>query len=405
MTETIRFIHAADLHLDSPFKGLAEVPETIFSDIRNSTFHAFDQLVNLAIEQRVDFVLLVGDLFDNEKQSLRAQVHLRDGFEKLRLANINVYLSYGNHDFIKGNIHAITYPDNVFVFQSEQVTTFTYEKNEQELAQIYGFSYENRAVLNDKTDEYMLDNQNIPFHIGLLHGTLYGNKEHNPYAPFKLSNLQNKRFDYWALGHIHKRDVLSMEPPIVYSGNTQGRHQQELGEKGCYIVSLSKTTVDLEFVPLQSILFQQLTIDLTNCQSIHEIEPLILEKVKKEQSAQLIHIEFTGQTKKLYEWEKAAMFTEMIEIMNESFSYYSPWIYIYRYMIKEQEQSHIQIDDFFLDEYIRAVDHLNIKDVMQPLLHHREARKYVDLFTEEKQREIKERAKQLIVNELYQGRE
>src|SRR5699024_9663594 len=108
LDKEIIFIHAADLHLDSPFKGMSSVPESIFSEIRQSTFAAFDHLIEEAIERQVDFVLLVGDLFDNEKQSLKAQVHLRDAFKKLHRHGINVYLSYGNHDFIKGNRHPMT---------------------------------------------------------------------------------------------------------------------------------------------------------------------------------------------------------------------------------------------------------------------------------------------------------
>src|SRR5699024_983642 len=153
MSNQISFIHAADLHLDSPFQGLATVPKSIFPFIRQSTFHAFDKLVKTAIEKNVDFVLLVGDLFHNEKQSLKAQVHLRSGFEKLQKHQINVYLSYGNHDYEKGNVHPITYPENVFIFEGEAVSSFIYKKNGQSVARIYGFSYENRAVFENKTKE------------------------------------------------------------------------------------------------------------------------------------------------------------------------------------------------------------------------------------------------------------
>lgn len=144
MVNEISFIHAADLHLDSPFKGLAQTPESIFKDIRNSTFRALAHLVETAIERNVDFVLLVGDLFDNDVQSLKSQVRLRDAFEKLNDHDISVYISYGNHDYRKGNIHSVTYPENVHIFQNETVTHFTYYKNGERAANIYGFSYESR---------------------------------------------------------------------------------------------------------------------------------------------------------------------------------------------------------------------------------------------------------------------
>src|SRR5699024_6918698 len=122
MSQHVSFLHAADLHLDSPFSGLTHVPEHLFHDIRESTFTAFENLVETAIEKEVDFVLRAGDLFDNEKQTLKAQIHLRNGFQKLEKHHINVYVSYGNHDFVNGNVHPITYPDNVYEFTEEKVS-------------------------------------------------------------------------------------------------------------------------------------------------------------------------------------------------------------------------------------------------------------------------------------------
>lgn len=220
MSGKISFIHAADLHLDSPFKGLANVPASIFKEICESTFVALDRLVSVAIDKKVDFVLIVGDLFDNEKQGIKAQIRLRKAFEELKEHQINVYVSYGNHDHINGNIHPVTYPDNVFIFSSEKVSQFIYKRNHQPIAQIYGFSYENRAVLTNKAQEYIVADRSIPFHIAMLHGSIQKNTVHDVYAPFQKSDLFQKDFDYWALGHIHQREVLGERPPVVYPGNT-----------------------------------------------------------------------------------------------------------------------------------------------------------------------------------------
>lgn len=179
MEKQISFIHAADLHLDSPFSGLAHLPESIFQAVRESTFQALERLVTTAIDRQVDFVLIVGDLFDNERQSLKAQIKLRDAFEKLKKHEINVYVSYGNHDHINGNIHPVTYPDNVFIFSSEQVRSFIFTKNNKEIAEIAGFSYENRAVTENKVNEYKIKNKSIAFHIAMLHGSLQSNTDHD----------------------------------------------------------------------------------------------------------------------------------------------------------------------------------------------------------------------------------
>src|SRR5690625_2207853 len=162
MTDSISFIHAADLHLDSPFKGLTDIPEAIFQDVRESTFSALDQLVQTAVLKQVDFILLVGDLFDNDKQSLKAQVQLRKAFQTLEKHHIDVYLSYGNHDYLLGNPYRLTFPENVHIFSGEEVSHYVYQKNGIDIAAIYGFSYHQRAVQMNKTAEYQIEKHDIP---------------------------------------------------------------------------------------------------------------------------------------------------------------------------------------------------------------------------------------------------
>src|SRR5699024_7401917 len=125
---------------------------------------------------------------------------------------------------------------------------FTYQKNGQPLVSIYGFSYVNRAVHTNKAKEYDInDQQQIPFHIAMLHGSVSTNTDHDVYAPFRLSDLTSRDFDYWALGHIHKRQVLHTDPYIVYPGNIQGRNRKETGEKGCYHVTISPEDTTISF--------------------------------------------------------------------------------------------------------------------------------------------------------------
>src|SRR5699024_3348468 len=138
---------------------------SIFSHIRQSTFHSFNRLIDTAINKQVDFVLLVGDLFDSEQQSLKAQMQLKKGFERLQEQEIAVYLSYGNHDYLEGNKYSVQYPENVHVFPDEKIRSFIFEKEGKQLAEIYGFSYENRAVTMNKSLQYSLSNNSIPFHI------------------------------------------------------------------------------------------------------------------------------------------------------------------------------------------------------------------------------------------------
>lgn len=265
MTRPITFIHAADLHLDSPFQGLSKLPDSIFKEVRESTFHALQQLVDLAIARQVDFVLLVGDLFDHERQSLKAQIRLRTAFEQLASYDIQVYLSYGNHDFLQGNQHAVSYPANVHSFPDETPSSFTFSKG-NETVKITGFSYETKAITEEKVLHFPKRNKEAAYHIGMLHGSIYGDKQHSTYAPFTINQLTDKAYDYWALGHIHQRQELYENPPIIYPGNIQSRHRNEPGIKGCYLVELHPEQTFPTFTPFHTIEFQQINLTLTEHQ-------------------------------------------------------------------------------------------------------------------------------------------
>ncbi|HCF53736.1 MAG TPA: DNA repair exonuclease, partial [Bacillus sp. (in: Bacteria)] len=228
----VKFIHAADLHLDSPFKGMEmNVGQSVWERMKQSTFESFERIVDKAIQERVDFVLLAGDLYDAETRSLRAQVFVREQMKRLSQYDIPVFIIHGNHDHLGGSWAAIEFSENVHVFTEPYVEEKSFYKNGELLASIYGFSYLQQAVTDNMTAQYT-KMSDAPFHIGMLHGSVEGDAEHNRYAPFQIRELKEKQFDYWALGHIHKREILSEEPYIIYPGNIQGRHRKETGEKG-----------------------------------------------------------------------------------------------------------------------------------------------------------------------------
>lgn len=402
MTKTISFIHAADLHLDSPFQGLTKIPETIFQEVRNSTFAAFDQLVQTAITKQVDFILLIGDLFDNEKQSLKAQVRLRQGFKQLQQVNIQVYLSYGNHDFLLGNPYRLDFPENVHVFSSESVTHFTFEKNGEPCANIYGFSYHERAVRQNKITEYQLENTAIPYHIATLHGTLHGNHDHDPYAPFTLQQLQATPFDYWALGHIHVRAELSSHPPIIYPGNIQGRHRNESGDKGCYYVKMTPTDTFLTFTSLQSIEFIQTEIDMTQCYTLDDIEKALLSVVEKTGRKQLIHLTILCNQSQGKLFEQEHVLSEMMEVVNAPLMEEEIWQYIFDFRVQVNDIKEFVVEDLFVEELEQALADVKVTDVVADLFKHPVARKYLRQMDEAS---VKLEAKEILHQSLSQTEE
>src|SRR5699024_8690075 len=182
-------------------------------------------------------------------------------------------------------------------------------------------------------------------------------------------------------------------------------HRNESGEKGCYSVTLTKEQTDLEFVPLHSIMFDTLTVDISHCETIHDIEPLIRKAVTQRECAQLLHLTLTGSTPKIHKWEEMNLIEEVIDLVNESFIHKRPWNYIYRYTLHIPETIDFKENDFFISEFFRTVEDLSIRSVAKDLYTHRQAKKYLSDITDEEQKEIKDRAKQLIINELLYGRE
>lgn len=406
MDDQVTFIHAADLHLDSPFIGLSRSPEKVLKSAQESTFNAFDHLVDVAIERSVDFVLLVGDLFDANVQSLKPYIKLRQACEKLEEHEIAVYLSYGNHDYMKGHVHKITFPNNVYVFSQETVTAFDFIKNSETKATIYGFSYENKAISVNKAKEFKRNNDKAPFHIGMLHGSLYEDSNHPTYAPFTLDDLLQVSFDYWALGHIHKRQILREEnPAIIYSGNTQGRHSLETGPKGCYYVTLTKTTTKTEFIPLQAIQFEQFSIDLASCTEPLQVEEKIRKQIMntfKPSIPLLIHLTLFGNDRLLY-WDQHEYLAEIVEIINEQLLLEQHWMYIYQVSTnvpEVKETSKLETDKHFMNTLMKQFSETSIQPFLTDLYRHPVGRQYLQTLSAEALETIKHEAKQFLMDEL-----
>lgn len=276
----VRFIHAADLHLDSPYKGLKDLSGQLADTVMHSTFQSLKNIVEAAIQENVDFVLFAGDIYDLKDRSIRAQVLFKQQMEKLKECDIRVFLIHGNHDFLSQESDHLLLPGNVHVFD-RVVETVSMETAEGEKVALSGFSYDRRWVESRMISDYPVRLSKCDFHIGLLHGFEEGlNAEHARYAPFSLSELREKDYDYWALGHIHKRQQLSEDPAVYYSGNTQGRNRKETGDKGCLLVELTETRRQVDFLPTAEIVWEELRIDLSHLQSMNSIFDCVQDELR-----------------------------------------------------------------------------------------------------------------------------
>jgi DNA repair exonuclease SbcCD nuclease subunit len=292
------FLHAADIHLDSPLRGLEGYADAPVDQIRQATRRAFDNLIELAIEERVAFVLLAGDLYDGDWKDYNTGLFFIDRLSRLRKENIQVFLISGNHDAASQISKSLRLPDNVHLFSTKQPETVTLDALG---VAIHGQGYHTRALAENIARNYP---QALPHYlnIGLLHTSLTGRQGHEPYAPCSLDDLKARGYDYWALGHVHQREEVDQSPWIVFPGNIQGRHIQETGGKGATLVRVEEgRIVAVEHRDLDVLRWSLCRVDLTDCATVDLAidavrQAMETEQAKAEGRPLAIRLQLIGET-------------------------------------------------------------------------------------------------------------
>lgn len=261
----MRFIHTADIHLDSPLLNLNQYDGAPVEAFRLATRRAFENLVDLAIEEKVDFVLVAGDLYDRECRDMNTPISFRRLLQDLVREGIRVYIVQGNHDADAKVTKAfrLELPDGAHLFSTRKAETMLLENLD---VAIHGRGFPTGEVHESLAAQYPTAKPGW-FNIGLLHTNCGASPNHDNYAPSTVSELASKNYDYWALGHIHQRQVLHEGNPwIVYPGNIQGRHIRETGEKGCVLVDVDDGQVtSVVFHPLNVMRWERIGVDAGDC--------------------------------------------------------------------------------------------------------------------------------------------
>ncbi len=273
------FLHAADIHLDSPLRGLEAYADAPVDQLRQATRRAFDNLIDLAIEERVAFVLLAGDLYDGEWKDYNTGLFFIDRISRLRKENIRVFLASGNHDAASQISKGLRLPDNVHLFSTKQPETVLIEALG---VAVHGQGYHTRGLAENIARGYP---QALPHHlnIGLLHTSLTGREGHEPYAPCSLDDLLARGYAYWALGHVHTREEVSRSPWVVFPGNIQGRHIHEAGAKGATLVRVEEGRIAaVEHRDLDVLRWAMCRVDLSACATVD----LALDTVRQAMEAE-----------------------------------------------------------------------------------------------------------------------
>jgi DNA repair exonuclease SbcCD nuclease subunit len=257
------FLHAADIHLDSPLKGLEQYDGAPVEEIRGATRRAFENLVDLAVDREVAFVLIAGDLYDGDWRDYNTGLYFVSQIVKLRDAGIPAYVISGNHDAENKMTKSLPLPDNPdgsgVMLSNRKPETIVLEAID---VAIHGRGFSSPKMTENVVVDYPAQREGL-FNIGMLHTSLDAESEkvHARYAPCKLDDLRGKGYEYWALGHVHKRAVRHEDPAVVFPGNIQGRHIREAGAKGAMLVTVHDDhRVETAFEALDVLRWEECTV-------------------------------------------------------------------------------------------------------------------------------------------------
>lgn len=265
----VKLLHCADIHLDSPMRGLARYEGAPVEELRQATRRALENAVDLALEEQVACVVIAGDLYDGDRDDYSTAVYLQRQLLRLQEADVPVVVAYGNHDAASEITRRLRPPSNVRLLPHAHAQQVVLE--DVGLA-LHGRSYATRSVTEDLTATYP---QPVPglTNVGVLHTCLDGRPGHEPYAPCTLDALVGRGYDYWALGHVHEREELSRDGVrMVFPGNLQGRHARETGPKGVSLVSYGPDGVsDVEHRSVDVVRWASVEVDITDARTVDDV--------------------------------------------------------------------------------------------------------------------------------------
>ena len=264
----MKFIHTADIHLDSPLVGLAAYKDAPVDLLRTVTRDAFTRLVDAAIEEAVDFMVIAGDLYDGTWKDYNTGHFFCREMGRLNKVGIPVYLLFGNHDAESEMTKKLTLPANVHTFDARKANTFRIEALKLAL---HGRSYKEAATFENLVSGYPAPVAGW-LNIGVLHTALGGYAEHANYAPCSLAELNAKGYDYWALGHVHEHAILQKSPWVVFPGNLQGRHIRETGARGAVLVTADETGIQsVERLLVDTLRWHVVEVDASQASTMQEV--------------------------------------------------------------------------------------------------------------------------------------
>jgi len=365
---SFRFVHAADLHLDTPFQGIAGPAPGVAQALQEASLQAWDNLVTLTIEDEAAFLLIAGDIYDGADRGVRAQLRFVDGLKRLSAAGIETFIVHGNHDPLDGWSAVREWPDGVTVFGCEAVQSVATRIGRQTV-HVHGISYRTRDVQDNLTLGFRRS-RGKSLNLGLLHANACGDAEHAAYCPCSLGDLDSAGMDYWALGHIHKQQFLRQNGPwIAYSGNTQGRSPKpsETGPKGVLVVEVEGSTIDsVGFEAVDVVRFVACTVDVHDLADVPSLQSRVMKQVdelRREHGERslLVRVVLEGRGSIASDLRREGALAEICGELRGGYEGLDPFLWIES--IKDRSRGVLDLDalrerDDFSAELLRLADGL-----------------------------------------------
>ncbi|MBI5845479.1 MAG: DNA repair exonuclease [Deltaproteobacteria bacterium] len=331
--EPFKFVHAADLHLGSPFAGVTAREPEIAQVLKDASIAAFRNLVDCVIEQDARFLLVAGDVFDLDAPSLKARLAFAEGMKRLSERGIPVFAVYGNHDPVASGFKSVALPENVHVFDSKKVESILVEVSGRTIALVSGISYAKREETRNLAAMFPVHESPL-FSIGLVHANVGGVGGYENYAACSISDLAQCGVRYFALGHVHERRKVCDSPLALYPGNIQGRSFRETGPRGALVVTVDHAGGAVEvFAPLDTVRFSERALDIAPFESIGGLLDAMIRQVR-EMAAEadgrglVCRLRLTGRGSLYGELAAAMAVEDLLSGLKEEFSGLSPFVWV-----------------------------------------------------------------------------
>lgn len=368
MGDIVRFVHTADLHLGAAFQGVSATDERVGSALARATYDAFARVVDVCLENAVDFLVISGDAYNSADKSYAAQQAFRREVTRLADAGIGVYMVQGNHDPASGWSAGLELPASVHIFPAGRTERVEVTRDGEVVAALYGRSFGTAAELGGFAHEYRRELVD-PVAIGVLHANVGGDPDYDPYAPATLGELRAGRMDYWALGHIHKHEELATDPWVIYAGSPQGLNPKETGAHGCVLVEASRSGVQsVQHIELAPVVWAQQTLGISGAESLEDVRAII-DGACDDALAQaggrsvVVRLALAGRSAAHADLVRPGVLADLLSDLRADRSAGTPWLWVDR--LDDRSARAIDLDEIrrgpdFSADLVRLADELAV---------------------------------------------